>query len=294
MTALKKNITKHIKRYIICVIGISIMAISYNLFYVPNNYVTGGITGLSIIFNKITSIDASVFILIGNLFLIILSVAVLGFKKSIINVVGSVTFTTLVYLTSNVGEIINISFTNTIYYILCAAVTMGVGAGIVYKVGYTSGGTDILVNIMNVKFKKPMGKSGLIISSIIIALGTFVFGVEMLISALIIKFIESTIIDKMLLGISDSKMFIINTSKEKEVKKYILEEVESGITLLNGKGGYTNEKQELIMCIVSTDKYYKVKEKIKEIDEYAFIIVSDCYEVLGGTKKRQKLRDTII
>lgn len=289
MKVIKNKLSDFLYRYIICIIGLTIMAISYNLFYVPNTYVTGGVTGLSIIFSKITPISPNVFILIGNIFLTILSIAVLGPKKSMYNIIGAITFTAAIYLTGNVTDIIDINFENSIFEILCAGVTMGFGAGMVYKVNFTSGGTDVLVSIFNEKFKKPVGKTGLYINGIIILFGTYVFGFEMLISAILIKYIESLIIDKMLLGISDSKMFLINTTKEEEVKKYLLKSVESGITLLSGKGGYTNKMHDVIMCIVTTDSYYKVKENIKEIDPYAFIIVSDCYEVLGGTKKKKKL-----
>ena len=288
MKVIKNKLSDFLYRYIICIIGLTIMAISYNLFYVPNTYVTGGVTGLSIIFSKITPISPNVFILIGNIFLTILSIAVLGPKKSMYNIIGAITFTAAIYLTGNVTDIIDINFENSIFEILCAGVTMGFGAGMVYKVNFTSGGTDVLVSIFNEKFKKPVGKTGLYINGIIILFGTYVFGFEMLISAILIN-IESLIIDKMLLGISDSKMFLINTTKEEEVKKYLLKSVESGITLLSGKGGYTNKMHDVIMCIVTTDSYYKVKENIKEIDPYAFIIVSDCYEVLGRTKKKKKL-----
>ena len=265
------------------------MAVSYNLFYVPNDYVTGGVTGLSIIFGEITPISPNVFILVGNIFLIVLSIAVLGTKKSIYNIIGAITFTIAVYLTGNIDELIKLNFDNSVFYVLCAGVTMGIGAGIVYKVNFTSGGTDVLVSIFNEKFKKPVGKTGLYINGLIIVFGTYVFGFEMLICAIIIKYIESLLIDKILLGISDSKMLLINTTKDDEVKKYLLKSVESGITLLNGKGGYTNKNHDIIMCIVGTDSYYKVKEDIKEIDPYAFIIISDCYEVFGGTKKKKKL-----
>ena len=289
MKTIRKKISDFLYRYFICIIGLTIMAISYNLFYVPNNYVTGGVTGLSIIFGEITPISPNVFILIGNIFLIVLSIAILGPKKSIYNIVGAITFTVAVYLTGNISEIIKLNFDSSVFYVLCAGVTMGVGAGIVYKVNFTSGGTDVLVSIFNEKFKKPVGQTGLYINGIIIIFGTYVFGFEMLISAIIIKYIESLLVDKILLGISDSKMLLINTTKEEEVKKYLLKSVESGITLLNGKGGYTNKNHDIIMCIVRTDNYYKVKEEIKEIDPYAFIIVSDCYEVFGGTKKKKKL-----
>ena len=151
MKTIRKKISDFLYRYFICIIGLTIMAISYNLFYVPNNYVTGGVTGLSIIFGEITPISPNVFILIGNIFLIVLSIAILGPKKSIYNIVGAITFTAAVYLTGNITEIIKLNFDNSIFNILCAGVTMGVGAGIVYKVNFTSGGTDVLVSIFNEK-----------------------------------------------------------------------------------------------------------------------------------------------
>ena len=117
----------------------------------------------------------------------------------------------------------------------------------------------------------PLGKILRCIAFIIIGIGGIVFGYTSVMYGIIISFISTYIVDTMLIGISDSKMFYI----------------ESGVTELYSKGAYTNKRQKVLMCVVPTEKYSFLKSAIKEIDESAFIVVSDCYEVLGGTKKER-------
>ena len=113
------------------------------------------------------------------------------------------------------------------------------------------------------------------------------FGYTSIMYGIIISFISTYIVDKVLIGISDSKMFYIQTSKEEEVVAFILDIIESGVTELYSKGAYTSKRQKILMCVVPTEKYSFLKSAIKEIDNSAFIVVSDCYEVLGGTKKEK-------
>ena len=97
--------------------------------------------------------------------------------------------------------------------------------------------------------------------------------------------ISSVFIDKILYGISDSKVFYIFTRKPKILKKVILEEFESGFTILPTKGGYSHTRGSLLMVVVSNRDYYKFKNKILEIDPNAFFVIDDCYEVNGGMRK---------
>ena len=109
--------------------------------------------------------------------------------------------------------------------------------------------------------------------------------------SLIIMFISTYMVDKMLIGISESKTFFIQTDKEDEVIDFILKIIESGVTELDTKGGYSHRRKKMLMCVVPNDKYGVLKSAIKEIDPSAFIVVSDCYEVLGGTKRKTLLED---
>ena len=125
-----------------------------------------------------------------------------------------------------------------------------------------------------------------VISIIIILLGGYIFGYTMVMYAIIIVAISTFMIDRVTLGISDSKMFMVQTKKPEEVRDFIMQIIQSGVTEYVVKGGYSGSKKDMIMCVVPTEKYTYLKSAIKDIDKDAFIIVSDCYEVLGGTSKR--------
>ena len=100
--------------------------------------------------------------------------------------------------------------------------------------------------------------------------------------SLIILYLISTLTDKVVLGISDSKAFYIITSKEKEVKDFVINELKHGVTEFNAKGGFNSENQTVLMSVVPTREYYKLKEGIHNIDKNAFFVAMDSYEVKGG------------
>lgn len=273
------------------VVGTMISALAFNLFYVPQGFVGGGLGGVAIILNKIFELDASFVVLIGNTLLIILSLFTLGFKESLMSIVGASVYTVFVYLTEDVPQLINFSFDNILLYVIAAGVVGGIGESIIYKTGFNSGGTSILAFVIQ-KYKKiPLGKLLRNIGMVIIVAGGFVFGYTAVMYSLLITFISTYLVDKILIGISDSKTFFIQTSKEAEVTEFVLKIIESGVTEFDTKGAYTNKKKKMLMCVVPTEKYSLLKSAIKEIDPEAFIVVSDCYEVLGGTKRKKVMFD---
>ena len=116
----------------------------------------------------------------------------------------------------------------------------------------------------------------------IIVIGAFVFGFNHLMYSLIILYLISTLTDKVVLGISDSKAFYIITSQEKEVKDFVINELKHGVTEFKAKGGYNSENQTVLMSVIPTREYYKLKEGIHNIDKNAFFVAMDSYEVKGG------------
>ena len=186
---------------------------------------------------------------------------------------------------------INFSFDNILLYVLAAGVVSGFGEALVYKSGFNTGGTSIPAMIIQKYTKLPLGMVLRYISIIIIILGGATFGYTAIMYSLIIMFISTYMVDKMLIGISESKTFFIQTDKEDEVIDFILKIIESGVTELDTKGGYSHRRKKMLMCVVPNDKYGVLKSAIKEIDPSAFIVVSDCYEVLGGTKRKTLLED---
>lgn len=271
-----------LKRYFELVIGILLIAIAFNLFLLPNELVFGGVSGLSIIVSKFITIDASTFIMIASLLLLVVSFLVLGKNDTKASIVGSILFPIFVNITANIGEYIKLDTGNVLLSAVFGGIIYGFGAGLVFKAGFTTGGTDIINQILSKYLHMSMGNAMLISDGLIVVLGGFFFGATKLMYALIVIYIIGLMTDKVLLGISNSKAFYIITNEDEKIRDYLLNELHHGVTIFSVKGGYTHKKDEVILCVVSTREYYRVKEGIHEIDSEAFFVVCDAYEVSGG------------
>ena len=279
---LKKIESKYkIRRYLQLVIGIFLIAVSFNLFLYPNDLVFGGVSGLSIIVKEITPIDPSGFIMICSLLLLIISFLVLGKEQTKGSVIGSILFPVFVNLTANIGNYIQIDTSNLLLCSIFSGVIYGFGAGLVFKAGFTTGGTDIINQIVSKYAHVSMGNAMLMSDGLIVLGGAYFFGLTKFMYAIIVVYIIGIMTDKVLLGISNSKAFYIITNEDKKIRNYVLNELHHGVTIFNVRGGYTLEKDEVILCVVPTREYYRLKEGIKEIDPNAFFVVTDAYEVMG-------------
>lgn len=275
-------------RMILAVLAIFCLAMNYNLFLLHNDLVIGGTSGISIIINEITGISPSLFILAFNIFFIILSLLVLGNKSTRKTIVGSLLYPLFVSLTApicaNIAPLIKLD--NFLLVVLISGLIFGTSNGVIYRSGYSTGGMDILIEITSKYLKIPRGTSSFILNFIVILSGGFFFGLSKVVYAIIIIIINSYLVDKIMLGISDSKMFYIHTDKIDEVIETI-NDLDSGYTLLKTEGGYTKAKRNIVMVVVPTSQYFMFKGLITKIDPEAFIIISDCYEVYGGQRKEQ-------
>lgn len=271
-----------IKRFINLFLGLFFIAVSFNLFLLPNNLVFGGVSGLSIITKEYFGISPSTFILVLSLLLLVLSFVVLGKEKTRGSILGSLMFPVFTKLTENIPTYLNFETTDLFLCALFGGVLYGLGAGLVFKAGFTTGGTDIVNQIISKYGKVSMGNALLMSDGLIVLLGGFVFGVVELMYALIVLYTISIFTDKVMLGISDSKAFYIIAENYEDIKEYILKELGHGVTIFDGKGGFTKEKQRILFCVIPTKEYFKLKEGIHEIDKEAFFVATDAYEVLGG------------
>ena len=270
------------KRYAQFCLGCLLVAISFNLFLAPNDLVPGGVSGFSVIINHLLGINKSIIILGLSLFLLILSYIFLGKNKTRVSILGSLLFPLFVEITSNISEIIQIDTSQLLLSAVFGGILYGFGAGIIFKAGFTTGGTDILNQIISKYAKVSMGKSMLICDGTIVLLSGIVFGPTKLMYSVIILYLISYMSDRVILGVSDSKAFYIVTDEEKKIKEYVIKYLNHGVTVFNAKGGYKKEKQTVLLCVLPTKDYYKLKEGIHEIDPDAFFVVTDAYEVFGG------------
>lgn len=281
---MKKTIKQkiRIKELIEFIIGCFLVALAFNLFMSPNNLVAGGVSGFSLILKHFFGLNPSTIISVANVFLIILSFLVLGKEKTKATILGSILFPIFVSLTEHLSTYISFKESEMILIAVFGGVLQGIGAGLIFRAGYSTGGTDILNMIVSKIFKISLGNSMFFTDGTIIVIGAFVFGFNHLMYSLIILYLISTLTDKVVLGISDSKAFYIITSKEKEVKDFVINELKHGVTEFNAKGGFNSENQTVLMSVVPTREYYKLKEGIHNIDKNAFFVAMDSYEVKGG------------
>ena len=235
---LKSDLIKKIKkkrlvsRYITLVFALLILSLVFNLFLASTNIVSGGINGIAIIFKNLYKIDPSIIMFVISAILLIMSFIFLGVERTTGSIVATFLYPLLVKLTSIVANYIVLDVSDLIIISIFVGVIGGFANGLIYRTGFSNGGLPIISQILYDKFKVPPSKSSLFINGIIVFIGGLFFGWTMVMYALIIIYINSFVLEKVILGVSNKKAFYIITNKDAEVKKYIIEKLKHSVTEL--------------------------------------------------------------
>ncbi len=255
-----------VNRYIQMIISVFILALLYNVIIQPANITSGGINSIAILLKHLFRINTLLTISILTVFFIIISYLFLGKKKTRGTLIAAILYPVFVYITSFLRPLINIDMNDMLMISIVVGVISGFCNGLLYKTGFSNGGLPVISQILNKKFKIPMGKSNLVINSIIILIGGYYFGLNMIMYAIIINYINSVIVDKIMLGISKNKSIYIVTKEKEKIKKFIIEDMKHSVTILKGEGAYLNKKEDVILSIIPTREYFEITESIKLID----------------------------
>ncbi len=278
----KVNHNHYLIRLLFLIISCFIYAYSYNAFLVPNNIVTGGVSGLAIIVQKLTGLSTSYFIYGATAILIVLFYINFGKEKTINTIVGAIIFTIMISVTEPLAKIISFKFESTVMLIIVTGIMQGVSNGMIYRGGFNTGGTDIIACIF-VKFANvPVGVALRIINAIIIGAGALMFGFDKAVYAVLILLISSKLVDIVMLGINDSKIIFIKSKKYALIENSLNFKYKLGVTEIGNTGGIFKKKDPIIFVIVPYHLYHDIKDDILEIDDKTFISSLDCYMVLGG------------
>ena len=275
----KKSLVKRIIEFLL---GCFVVAFAYNIFIAPNNLVPGGVSGIAVIINGIFNIDYATTIFILNIFLLIMSYILLGKEKTRASVLGSIVFPLFVRATEYLNVWLQIDTSNVLLSAISGGILFGLGAGLIFRAGFSTGGTDIVNQIISKYLKITLGKSMLLSDGLIVLASGYFFGIKTMMYSILVLYIISLISDRIVLGISDSKMFLIVTDKDEEVKQYILSKLNHGVTIFKGKGGYKRDDEDVLMAVLPTKDFTLLRDGIKKIDKRAFFIITDTYEVFGG------------
>ena len=270
---------KNAGRYLLITLGCLISTCSINLFLVPHQLLSGGISGIAIIFYYLVGLPIGVQILAMNLPLLYLAYKMFGKKYALDILFGIVIFSLLVDITSFLNHF------NAVDDVMLAAiyggVFTGIGYGIVFRSNSSTGGMDIVAAIVKTKYGFSVGFINFAVNCVLMVVASLLFGLKLAMFTLISMFISSNLTDKVVAGLNNKKTVVIISGKSEEIAEEIIKEVGRGVTYLKGQGAFTLQDKDIIFVVVNLTQIAKIKLIVDGIDKYAFMIVQDANEVLG-------------
>ncbi|MDP1547731.1 MAG: YitT family protein [Anaerolineales bacterium] len=287
-----------IRDYSLIILSSLIQAVSLRLFFVPANLASGGVSGISQLINHFTGWPIGLMVFIGNVPLFLLGWRYLGGSKfAARTAVAIATYALLTDLLLKIPAFMEISqiliddlqgdiFLSALY----GAIVSGVGYGLVYRARGTSGGSDILARILNHWKGVSMTQSYLIVDTAVILSAGFVFGWKAALYAMIALYVSGLVAETVLEGGGTSRTAMIITSKAEEVSTRVIDELQRGITYLEGRGGYTGNSRPVLYCVVSRAEIASLKAIVHETDPDAFMVIGVAHEALGEGFKPLKGR----
>ncbi|MBD7937081.1 MULTISPECIES: YitT family protein [Cytobacillus] len=280
----RKTVTENSKlvEYLFVLIGSALVAISFNLFLLPNEVASGGVSGISTILKAVTGWEPAYVQWALNIPLFIAGVILLGGSFGIKTLVGTIFLPFVVFLTKDLEP----WTMDPLLASLFGCIGVGLGLGITFRGKASTGGTDLAAQIIHKYTGLSLGICVALIDGLIVIAAAVVFDIEKGLYALIGLYVTSKTIDIVQVGLGRKKMALIITNRQDEVRDGILNKIDRGVTKLSAYGGYTDHERPVLMCVVDQTEFTKLKQLVQSIDPSAFIIVSDASEVLGEGFKR--------
>lgn len=277
--------------YLLIALAALIQAISLRLFFIPADLASGGVAGISQLINHFTGWPIGLMVLIGNIPLFALGWKFLGgrnfaFRTAFAIVMYSFFTDALLRLpvfglhgaaTILITDLKDDIFLNSLY----GALVSGFGYGLVYRARSTSGGSDILARILNHWRGISMTQSYLIVDTAVILAAGFVFGWKHALYAIIALYVSGIVAETTLEGGGTARTAMIVTARPQEIAAHILDELERGVTLLDGTGAYTGENRPVLYCVITRAEVAPLKAIVHEMDPEAFLVIGVAHEALG-------------
>jgi len=275
--------------YFLIAFGALIQAVSLRIFFVPANLASGGVSGIAQLINYFTNWPIGLMVLIGNGPLFILGWRFLGGRRfALRTAVAIVTYSLLTdlllkiplftyYTNILIEDLKGDIFLNSLY----GAIISGIGYGLVYRARGTSGGSDILARILNKWRGVSMTQSYLMVDTLVILLAGFIFGWKEALYAMITLYVSGLVAETVLEGGGTVRTAMIVTNQPENVSARVIEELERGVTYLEGRGAYTGSSRPVLYCVVSRSEVAALKLIVHEIDPEAFMVIGVAHEALG-------------
>lgn len=278
---MKINFKNFIKESIGMIVGCILISVALNMFFSPHTIAPGGLSGLSVVLSKVSGLSVSAIMLIMGIPLIFFSIKILGTKNAIKTLIGMLLLSLCISLTSSLSQV---SVTDDVLLAaITGAILLGLGLGVVFSVDGSTGGTDLIALMINKAIPSiPLSKCLVCIDGLVVmSSGIVNKNLETALYSAISLYIIVKMIDFIISGFDYSKCFIIITNEEEKLKEAIVNDIKRGITILDGRGGYTDSSKSVLIVAVNKKQEVHMKKLIKNVDKNAFIIVSKAHEVFG-------------
>ncbi|MGD1149252.1 MAG: YitT family protein [Thermoanaerobaculaceae bacterium] len=265
--------------YALIVAGSLLVAAGTNLFFVPNNVVSGGVTGLSIIAHRLFRTPVGMVVLLLNLPLLWLGWRFAGGIRFFVRTVVSVL---VLSIAIDLTAPFLVPPTHDRLLVICyGGLIDGLGMGLVFRGRGTTGGTDILARLAHRYLGVGIGQALLAMNVAIFAGAAFLFGAEAVMVALALAFVSARVLDVVQTGFSAARAALIISKKPDEVREAVLGTLGRGVTLLHGQGGYTGEERPVLYVVVMPHEVGRLKRLVAHVDRAAFVAITPAQEVLG-------------
>ncbi len=305
----KRVLRRVVKDYLLMTIGALIMSLGLLWFLDPYKASAGGVSGISIIIRNTTGIPLGISMLALNIPLFFVGIKVLGRRFGIRTFYGFTMFSIMVdvidkvvydillnkepYLLSDPSNVHILQDLDPLLAAIFGGAMLGAGLGLVFRAQGSTGGSDIIAQIA-VKYRfLTAGQAFMIFDFLVITAAGIAFGnIGYALIGFVALFVSSKTVDVIVEGLGNTKGLYVISDEWDGIRIRILKEINRGVTVLHGQGGYTGEEKEVLFCVVTRRSIYKVREIVKQEDPEAFMVISDLHEVYGFGFKPQKEEET--
>ena len=262
------------------ILGTSMYAFGLVYFNMANDLAEGGVTGITLILRSLFHIDPALSTLIINIPLILLGGKILGKRSFFYTILGTVSLSGALFVWQRVPLTINVDH-DLLIAALLAGFMGGLGSGLVYRVGGTTGGADIIARIVERKFGVTMGRTLLTFDVIVLLMSLSYIDLKHMMYTLIVSYMFANIVDFVQDGAYKARGVIIISEHTEAMGNAIMQELERGVSYLNGQGGYSKEDKRILYAVVSPVELVQVKKIAEELDPSAFLSVINVHEAIG-------------
>lgn len=269
-----KELYQNKTHVIIFVISILVSAINFNLLLKPISIVCGGSGGLALVVEKIVHISTSHIIAIIYVITVILSIIFLE-KKTIASILlASILYPSFTYLTENIVNIIQLNYNDVLLICIVSGIITGITNGIAYRFGYSPGGLGVIAPIFNKYFKTSVSVVNFIVNTIVVLMGAYYFGFNMVVYAIVLLYISSYICNLVILGLSNNKVIVIHSDRNDLITKVLHNKYRVNAIKLDQRNN-----ENTLLAIIKDIDYNSVKNDLKMIDRKVFFTTNNCYEI---------------